>query len=1118
MQDKAVSEISLDQGWSVDGLPAYEAEILYAETLGDGDPIGAVRDVEFMLGLERDPRVAAALQIRVNATINRPCYVVPGGDRDQDLYAADFVKEVLLSSDELSQSGIIDGYSSAALSHGLLAGYGVAELMIAQSDGFTVIEDIRSRLPSRFTFWKSNGNPKNHHHFGYELRMLTTTDPFKGSPLPAGKMACFSFGSRTNHPRGFGLGARLYWSVILKRKGMRSWLRFCDKFAQPTIIAELESDLQKTGYGADDIKEIEVELDRFLARIQSGMYARLPANAKVHLLEAQRGGSEAIYEQLNQWFNSEIAEVILGNVNYGTAQGLSGAPAQNDENVRLEIAKSDADLFHDQTINRQIVRTLIDLNRDKLGDAGYPRIWRDFREEEDRTELLNRWKILFDMGWSPSEDLIRSTFGDGWERSPAPPKMPPTSPQFAEPKDTQPTDDLIEESELGYERLLNRAVEDGSKKFKALLNPVFALVNRAQSIAEIRQGFPTLKDAAKLGALQKLLAQAMLSVRLASEYEAMRVTEPEAIAFDEPIDPYNLPFSEAIDWFANKVSVSADDLAKLRGQYRNEAFYISGLTNAALLDEMRNLTERILTEGISLEEFKAEFKRLADESGWMPKGGTSSRAESVFDANLRSAFAAGQFIQYTKPHILESYPEWEWRHRTPDPARARPHHLAQNGRIFPASADPPFFLPSGFRCFPGDTLIATPGGWTRIDRLGAGDIVIGGSGKPQLVNLVHINPFNGHLLRVVTPDGSSFAATPNHRVLTMRGWVKLENLRAKDHLVQLRKVPPINIGIRDVNQSRSGQANLSMSSPAADLGIPWIKRLDPQIKVGKPNVHPTQPDRVIVDHGKSATTQPVDQDLFAAGWRRAVIDMARATSMIFCQLVSDCKLTNFGAVKRGGLPQLFRFLSLAFIQIFRSTPPEIARLSPVPIQPRHVWLSIRTPNPLNGYRLGIGSSQAELRQQCANRVTSHLPASGQLTSGHQLIDVEDSEGFTSGHPLSLFDSLECFQSWATNHATLTPVLKITKEPFSGLVYNLDVPEDESYCIPQVVAHNCRCRMIPRERSGRPFAEIEMRDRTHNGITEKAPFDPVTREYLTDPGWGKPPTPQNREALLKQLGQ
>ena len=696
--------------WSIDGLPDYEGELLHSFDADQLDPVTATQNVEFLLGMERDPRVSAAIQIRTNATVNRPCFVVAGGDRDNDLSAADFVRDVLLSREDVPQSGLIDGYASTAIAHGLLCGYGVAELMWSQSDRYNVIQEIRNRLPSRFTFRKSPGdadpNPETYHHLGYELRKLTTANPFDGVPLPAHKMSCFSFGSRTNHPRGFGLGVRLYWPVILKRRGLRSWMLFADKFAQPTVIAKIEDDLKNVGYSATEIEEIKQDADRFLRSLRSGSHAQLPGNVEVSLLEAQRGGGSDIYEALTQWFNSEIAEVVLGNVNYGTAQGLSGAPAQNDENVRIEIAKADADIFHDQVINRQLVRSLIDLNRDKFGDAAYPQIWRDFREEEDRTEVLNRWKLLFEVGYQPSPELVRETFGEGWQPiappppTETPPQEPPAepsseSPQFAEPSSDNP---IEQDSEDGFDRFRDRAVAEGSKKFKALLNPVFALVNRATTMSEVLDGFQAIADNAKLQSLQKLLSQAMLATRLASEYEAIRLTEPDAIAFAEPFDPYNLPFAEAIDWFANKVSVTSDQLAQLRGQYRNEAFYISGLSNAALLEEMRSLTERIMTEGLSLDQFKAEFKQRAEASGWMPKEGISRRAESVFENNMRAAFSAGQFAQYTKPQILETYSEWEWRHRTPDPARARPHHLAQNGNIFPASANPPFWLPCGHRC------------------------------------------------------------------------------------------------------------------------------------------------------------------------------------------------------------------------------------------------------------------------------------------------------------------------------------------------------------------------------------------------------------------------------------
>lgn len=91
------------------------------------------------------------------------------------------------------------------------------------------------------------------------------------------------------------------------------------------------------------------------------------------------------------------------------------------------------------------------------------------------------------------------------------------------------------------------------------------------------------------------------------------------------------------------------------------------------------------------------------------------------------------------------------------------------------------------QCLPGDTLISTPTGVTRIDQIKAGDEVLCGGGHgsavEQKVDKVCKRPFEGELVEVTTTSGKTIRATPNHCI-----FAKLpENIQDARKIVTFRQ-------------------------------------------------------------------------------------------------------------------------------------------------------------------------------------------------------------------------------------------------------------------------------------------------------------------------------------------
>jgi len=121
--------------------------------------------------------------------------------------------------------------------------------------------------------------------------------------------------------------------------------------------------------------------------------------------------------------------------------------------------------------------------------------------------------------------------------------------------------------------------------------------------------------------------------------------------------------------------------------------------------------------------------------------------------------------------------------------RVREDHAILDGIIKPVDDDfwDNFMPPNGWNCFERNTLIMTLNGWIPIQEIKKGEIILGGSGNYQLVEAVHVNPFNGNIIKVFSKR-KSIKCTPNHRIATIKGWVEAERLKRGDIIIQVAKV------------------------------------------------------------------------------------------------------------------------------------------------------------------------------------------------------------------------------------------------------------------------------------------------------------------------------------------
>jgi len=354
------------------------------------------------------------------------------------------------------------------------------------------------------------------------------------------------------------------------------------------------------------------------------------------------------------------------------------------------------------------------------------------------------------------------------------------------------------------------------------------------------------------------------------------------------------------------------DFEGLDARIHDYAFMISGLTRADLLETTKKLLVRSLSEGTSFTDFADKLGEKIQDSGWSPTG---SRVKVIFDTNINKSYWDGKKEQMTTPEMLAVRKFWLWRHR--DSVVARPEHKKLHNKAI--AADHPFWkeisFPCGFNCFLPDTLVETASGWDKISEVVVGDMVVGGSGHINPVTAIHRNSFVGNMVRTVCEKGLLISSTPNHRILTINGWIKAENIKIGDVLVKVPKGVRLNKFVADISQN---------NSLACDVNVPFpfpAKRtasntFDSDVQRRYVDVNPSPIDMMVKPDLQAQTLKVGDHHSFALS--RLNFGVHMNTRIVFNTFVESLSSLSFSffSQKRAISLELFGNLRQRFIVFF----------------------------------------------------------------------------------------------------------------------------------------------------------------------------------------------------------
>ncbi|MFD1342890.1 phage head morphogenesis protein [Litorisediminicola beolgyonensis] len=198
------------------------------------------------------------------------------------------------------------------------------------------------------------------------------------------------------------------------------------------------------------------------------------------------------------------------------------------------------------------------------------------------------------------------------------------------------------------------------------------------------------------------------------------------------------PFPEQIAAFRARLGdlVPTARWDDIRRSAHDRAFMVAGATKADLLADLAAAVDRSISEGLGIETFRAEFRRIVDARGWHgwtgegPRAGEAWRTRVIYRTNMRTSYAAGRMAQLREA----GFPLWVYRHG--GSLEPRLEHLGWDGLVLPV--DHPFWAthapPNGWGCSCyilgarnlaharrlGGRMFEAPEGWEKISpRTGA---------------------------------------------------------------------------------------------------------------------------------------------------------------------------------------------------------------------------------------------------------------------------------------------------------------------------------------------------------------------------------------------------------------
>lgn len=382
------------------------------------------------------------------------------------------------------------------LAQAVFRGYQVHEVVWARQGDVLLPERIIDRPARRFVF-----SPEG------DLRLRTRQNQTEGDPTGPYKWLLTRHMPSYDNPYGVAVFSACFWPYTFKHSGWRYFVKFAEKYGLPWAIGK---------YPLGTPKPEQDALASSLAAMIEDAVAAVPADGSVELIATTSGAGALPQERLIDLCNAELSKALTSQTLATEIQGQGSRAAAETHAARAAgIHSSDRAVIEDAL--SQLCAWIVELN---IPGALPPRF--EFYEEAaaraDWTDVLDKARGFLDVPVAFAHDRLQIPMAaDGEAILPraAPPTPPPPigpagqdGPQFAGA--ACPHCGGVHSFAAGddIERALaGQAAREADPLITAMLEPVTALLQRAETVAEFRDGllelYPKI-DERRLGELTSL--------------------------------------------------------------------------------------------------------------------------------------------------------------------------------------------------------------------------------------------------------------------------------------------------------------------------------------------------------------------------------------------------------------------------------------------------------------------------------------------------------------------------------------------------------------------------------------------------------------------------------------
>ncbi len=253
--------------------------------------------------------------------------------------------------------------------------------------------------------------------------------------LPPYKFIVHNHPAKTGLPIRSGLARIIAWPFLFQNMTVKDWVIFAEVYGMPLRLGK---------YGANATPSDKMALLRAVRDIGTDAAAIIPESMLIEFQNAAAAANADIYLKLASYLDQQVSKAVLGQTatTDALAGGLGGSQGNVHNDVRQDIQNADADLLA-TTLNRDLVRPMIDFNFGIPADGKYPKIRIGQSESLSQEQIIAIEKLVplgLKIGMStvrdrlgfPDPDADEEVLGIDAQKPPENPNLDPSRPNTRE--------------------------------------------------------------------------------------------------------------------------------------------------------------------------------------------------------------------------------------------------------------------------------------------------------------------------------------------------------------------------------------------------------------------------------------------------------------------------------------------------------------------------------------------------------------------------------------------------------------------------------------------------------------------------------------------------------------